>query len=148
MQTVNFPLVSDTVALASEAMRRLGSDDWARELSQVADVRSRDDAARAYLFLQFAIAEVLASPAPGKMLSLAVYDIITVLQAAAQCTAYASASDIAWCETMARIARVRLDGLTGHTSGPACGHSACSQNYIDTGDNTCVEGSVKTIGNA
>lgn len=24
-------------------------------------------------------------------------------------------------------------------TGPTCGHSACSQNFIDTGDASCVE---------
>jgi hypothetical protein len=29
--------------------------------------------------------------------------------------------------------------------GPKCGHSPCSQNYIETGERECVEG---TLGNA
>lgn len=32
------------------------------------------------------------------------------------------------------------DAAGAAASGPACGHSACRQNWIDTGDAACVRG--------
>jgi len=38
------------------------------------------------------------------------------------------------------LAVIRLLYSIRQNKGPKCGHSACSQNYIDTGENQCVEG--------
>lgn len=47
-----------------------------------------------------------------------------------------------------RVVDRMLDAVTQANATPECGHSACRQNWIDTGETACVEGSVGLLTDA